>query len=207
MLQGLSQTDLAERSGVNLASVYRAEKAKPVRLGTLKKLAKGLDIVFDDLMLDKYRAGNAHPLGVHRASFAHWFPKEDTRPRIPLNALEEYQNESERVRLGALGFVDFFMCPPLIIPPRGPGLVSLELFESSPGPFNAEFYEDGALYVLRGRAGVTIDGEAVELDEGDWVAFKTKDLQMFGPAPPSKVASVLWIGATRLRKRKRPKKA
>lgn len=187
---------------MDLASVYRVEKGMSVRLGTLKKIAKGLDVVFGDLLVRKQGGGSVHPVSVHRASQAQWFSEVDRRPRLPENVGAEYQSESERFRLGMLGFVPFFMCPPLIIPPKGPGIVLLQLFAPTPGPFNAEFYEDGAIYVKTGRAQATIDGERIEMDEGDWVAFKTKDLQMFGPAPPADSAVVLWVGATRLGKRR-----
>jgi len=59
--------------------------------------------------------------------------------------------------------------------------------------------------VLRGRAAGTIGNEPFELDEGDWVAFKNVDLQSFGVAPSHEVATLLWIGATRVKKQTNPR--
>jgi transcriptional regulator with XRE-family HTH domain len=198
--EGLSQTELARRSGVDLASVYRVEKGKSVHLRTVKKIAIGLNILFEDLLLQKSRQDRVGSFNIHRAKLAKWFPNVDLRPRLPLDHLDDYQVESERHRLGELGFVPFFMCPPLIIPPNGPGVVLLELYGNAAGPFNSEFYEDGAIYVLKGKAAGAIGEENFELDEGDLVAFKTKDLGSFGVAPGHDMAVILWIGATRVKK-------
>ncbi len=200
LIEGLSQTELARRSGVNLASVYRVEKGNSAHLRTLKKIALGLNIVFEDLLLDKGLHDKERSFGIHRAKVAKWFPSVDSRPRLPTSFLQDYQDESERHRLGGLGFVPFFMCPPLIIPPNGPGVVLLELYSNVEGAFNAEFYEDGALYLLQGKGVGTILEEHFELEEGDWIAFKTKDLTTFGVAPGHELAVVLWIGATRVKR-------
>lgn len=199
-LQGLSQTVVAQRAGVDLSSVHRVEKGCRTHLKTLKKIALGLNVTFEDMLLDKSRPDVSHPFAIHRASRAKWFAAEDRRTRLPEGHLESYQNPAERERLGTLGFVPFFKCPPLVIPPNGPGVVLLEFYDIVPGPYNAEFYEDGALYLLRGKAAGTVGGEDFELEEGDWISFKTKDLGRFGAAP-GRVATMLWIGATRLKRR------
>ena len=202
-LQGLSQTELARRAGVNLASVYRVEAGHSVHVSTLNKIAVGLDVVFEDILLDKGGPSEAVSFAIHRAVEAQWFTVEDRRRRLPENRIESYQSPSERSRLGALGFVPFFECPPLIIPPNGPGIVLLECFEMMEGPFNAAFYEDGALYVLEGKASGMVKGNNFELDQGDWIAFKTKELEKFGTAPGHAFAKLLWIGATRLKRTKK----
>ena len=201
--QRLSQTELARRSSLDLASVYRVEKGAGTHLRTLKKIARGLNIVFEDLLLQKSREESMRPFAVHRAKDAKWFASEDRRARIPEEHIADYQSELERLRLFKLGFVPFFMCPPLIIPPEGPGIVMIELFERIPGPFNAEFYEDAALYLLRGGAVGTVGDADFELEEGDWIAFKSSELKSFGAAPQHDSALMLWIGATRIKKHTR----
>lgn len=201
--EGLSQTELARRSGVNLASVYRIERAKPTHLRTARSIARGLNIVFEDLLLQKSVLSGSTPVAVHRAGLAKWFSAEDSRTRLPADHVESYQQEAERQRLGKLGFVPFFMCPPLIIPPNGPGLVVCEIFSTLRGPFNEEFYMDGALYVLRGRVTCRVDSETRKLDEGDWAAFRCSSLEEVAVVAPCEQATILWIGATRVKRNRK----
>lgn len=198
--EGLSQSELARRAGVNLASVYRIENAQATHLRTARSIARGLNIVFEDLMLKKSVLSSATPIAVHRAKLAKWFSAEDSRARLPVDHVEGYQQEAERQRLGKLGFVPFFMCPPLIIPPNGPGLVVCEIFSTLQGPFNQEFYLDGAVYVLRGRVTCRVDDEVRELDQGDWAAFRCAALQAVTVAESGESATILWIGATRAKR-------
>jgi len=196
-LQGLSQTELARRSGVDLASVYRVEKGDAIRAGTLKKIALGLQVIVEDFLIDSFRPPQPGTLPVHREPDARWYAAIDRRHRPPPDNDDRIQDENERRRLGRLGLVPWFMCPPLIIPPNGPGVVLLEIYGGNMERFNAEFYEDGALYVLRGGAIVSVGDKSVELSEGDWVAFKTEDLTMIEALPPHEFALAMWIGATR----------
>jgi transcriptional regulator with XRE-family HTH domain len=200
--QALSQSELAERAGIDLASVYRVEKGVSTRTATIKKIAKGLDIMFEDLLIKKSVPDPTLHFAVHRAAVAKWYAAEDRRHRVPLDQEELCQDEAERIRLGRLGLVPLFMCPPTIIPDNGPGIVLLELYEEIVEPFNAAFYEDGAIYVLRGAVSVTIVDVASELAEGDWIAFKTKDLTRMAVLSPHEAAKVLWIGATRVAKKR-----
>lgn len=192
--QGLSQAELAARSGLDLASVFRIEKGVRTRLGSLQKVARGLHIIYEDLLIEKVSPGRESAFAVHRAEAARWFPGSDRRKHVPEDQDDLNQLESERARLGRLGFVPWFMCPPTIIPQRGPGIVLLEIHGEMTGQFNAEFYEDGALFVLSGSPTVTVDDVGSELNPGDWIAFKTQDLQQVSASAP---ATALWIGANR----------
>lgn len=198
--QGLSQTELAKRSGVDLASVYRAEKGATVRLTTLRKIAKGLNILFDDLLLEKTVTGRTVPFAVNRMSDAKWFPVEDRRQRVPKDDPERSQDPTERRRVGKFGLVPVFMCPPTIIPQNGPGIVRYEIYDKTLGSINEAFYEDAALYVIRGGATVSIAGTELQLTSEDWVAFKSKDLEGIAILPPHELVVVLWIGSNRVTK-------
>lgn len=197
LTQGISQTELARRAGVDLASVFRAEKGVPVRLATIKKIAAGLDTFYEDLLIDKERDILQRCRAVHRATEAQWFPGIDKRPKIPPDVGDQCKDSAERRRLGKVGFVPWFMCPPLIVPERGPGLVLLEICSEMEGPFNHPYYEDGALYMLRGEASVTVGDDIVELSEGDWCAFRTSELARIVAKPAHDVVTALWIGANR----------
>jgi len=199
-IQGISQTELAKRAGVDLASVWRVEKGIKVRIGTVKKIALGLDVILEDLLLDKCEPDPALHFAIHRAEKAKWYAGLDRRQRIPEDQEDLCQLKAERQRLGKLGLVPWFMCPPLIIPENGPGVVLLEVYEANFERFNAGFYEDGALYVLQGAATVTVAENIVEIGEGDWVAFKTKELSRMAVTPPHEMALLMWIGATRTSK-------
>lgn len=50
LLESLSQDDLAERAHVDRATVMRAEQLQPVRLSTLRKLARALRVHPRELM-------------------------------------------------------------------------------------------------------------------------------------------------------------
>jgi len=202
--EGLSQTELARRSGVTLASVYRVEKGVKTHRRTLEKIAAGLAVVFEDLLLEKRSQSQTSAYLVHRANEATWLATSDQRKSRPPDSLQAIQALSERQRLGKLGFVPLFMCPPLIVPQNGPGVVLLESFDVVSGPFNADFYEDGALFVMRGKVAGTIRDESFELNEGDWIAFKNADLNSFGVSPGVESATLLWIGATRVKRNNKP---
>jgi transcriptional regulator with XRE-family HTH domain len=47
----MSQEDLADRAGVNRATVARAEQGKPIRLSSVRKLARALRVKPADLRI------------------------------------------------------------------------------------------------------------------------------------------------------------
>lgn len=196
--QKLSQTELAHRSGVDLASVYRAEKGIATRISTLRKIADGLDVIFEDLLIVKKEPDSHLQFAVSRVADAKWLACGDRRQRVPADHEELIQIQEERLRLGRMGFVPWFMCPPIVIAPNGPGIVFLEIYEECLEQFNAAFYEDGAIIVTKGGAIVTIGDSHVELSEGDWIAYKTKAVRRIAVLPPHGAASLLWIGANRV---------
>jgi len=198
--QGLSQTELAIRGGVDLASVYRVERGTRTRRQTLKKIAAGLRILFEDLLIEKTFTGGESSFAINRTSNAKWFPVQDKRLRAPADQIDRCQDPVERQRLGGLGLVPWFICPPTVIPKNGPGMVLLEIFDERLEPLNAEFYEDAALYVLDGEASVSIGQETVNLEKGDWIAYQAKDLGRIAVVPPCEVATLLWVGANRVKK-------
>ena len=203
----MSQTELASRSGVNISSVFRIEKGRPIRITTLSKIAKGLDVVLDGMLREPPFPPEAVELVVHRMSKATWYAEQDRRTRIPPDHVESYQDPAERQRIGRLGFVSWFGCPPIAIMKNGPGIVLLEVHGMGLDAYNHQFYEDAVIYVLRGKVSVRAKSETVVLSEGDWVGFKSADLESIAPtdAPENLAAAprVLWIGANRFSKRKR----
>ena len=48
--QGLSQTDLAERSGVTQATISNLEQGRPARFVTMRKLAEALGVKTAELV-------------------------------------------------------------------------------------------------------------------------------------------------------------
>jgi hypothetical protein len=119
--------------------------------------------------------------------------------------VESYQNSAERRRVGRLGFVGWFMEPPTAIMKNGPGVVPLEIHGLGFGAFNSRFYEDAVIYVIRGRISVQAGSENVDLNEADWVGFKSAELVSIAPVDSDGqlVPLVLWIGANRISRRKR----
>jgi len=207
--QRLSQTELSERAGINLSSVFRVEKGKPVRAATLGKIAKGLDVVLDTLLSGDPAPPEGPNLIVHRAAIASWFAEQDRRAKLPADHVERYQDANERRRIGRVGFVSWFMSPPTTIMKNGPGVVPLEIHGLGHGPFNMHFYEDAVIYAVRGRVSVQAGSDVVNLDEGDWVGFKSANLLSIGPVGPLEAQTepplVLWIGANRIGRRKKKK--
>ncbi|HEY3779572.1 MAG TPA: helix-turn-helix transcriptional regulator [Fimbriimonadaceae bacterium] len=203
----LSQAELADRSKVNISSVFRVEKGKPVRMGTVAKIAAGLDVTLNDLL----RRPDSQPEGVnmviYRSASAPWFAQEDRRSKLPADHYERYQEPAERGRLGRLGFVSWFMSGPTKIMKNGPGLVALEIHGHGFGAYNSQFYEDAVIYAARGSVIVEVGEEKVTLEQGDWAGFKSAELMSIGPVdslarnnlPPL----ILWIGANRLRRKKK----
>jgi transcriptional regulator with XRE-family HTH domain len=200
--QGLTQTELADRSEINISSIFRVEKGKAVRMATVAKIAKGLDIVVDTILSGEFRQPEFPNLVVHRVANAYWFAEDDRRAKIPPDHLESYLDANERRRLGGLGFVSWFGSPPTSIMKNGPGIVTLEIHGLRFDAFNAHFYEDAVIFVLRGRVSVQASTGKVELGEGDWVGFKSANLVSIGPAEGTAIQTlpprVLWIGANRL---------
>jgi transcriptional regulator with XRE-family HTH domain len=71
--QGLSQIELANRSGVNISSIFRIEKGKSIRISTVAKISKGLDIVLDTVLSNRELPPECANVVVHRAANASWF--------------------------------------------------------------------------------------------------------------------------------------
>ncbi|HEY3780650.1 MAG TPA: XRE family transcriptional regulator [Fimbriimonadaceae bacterium] len=207
--QGLTQVQLAAKAKVSVPSVFRAEKAQSVRLSTLRKIANdGLNIHHDTLLVPKKITVRSE-IVVHRASNETWYAIADSRVNLPEDHQSRYQERNERTRLGQLGFVPGFMAPPTAIMKDGPGMALLELHSELLHSFNAEFYKDAVIYVLRGKAKLKIGTEEVEIGEGDWVGYPAADLNELLPAvepgSPSYPALVLWIGANRITKKRSAK--
>lgn len=202
LAQGLSQTELARRAGLDLATVYRVEKGVPTRKSTIRKIAEGLSIFYEDLLLNKDWSARQSELLVHRASSARWFPGKDARRRAP-SALDAHVEPAERRRLSTLGFVPWFTSPPMVVPKDGPGLVVLEISGvMDEEGLNSSFYADGAVLVLSGEVRVTVREQFVDLAIGDWVSFKTRDLTSIECLSKPDPAHVLWVGGTRPRKKR-----
>lgn len=114
------------------------------------------------------------------------------------------QDPRERMRLGRLGLAPVFISYPRLIMPDGPGATLIELYGRYEDDLNSYVYRDCIMYCQRGGVRLDVRGEVVELNEGDFVGFASRDLVWMEPvtadlgdAPPP---LALWLGAVRLGK-------
>lgn len=200
--QGLTQSELASKADVSLATITRVEKQQSVRRSSVRKIAKGLNVHFDSLFVPQSMQPKESNTIVYRAADATWFALSDKRPNPPEGHFERQQDVEERARLGGVKLVPAFAAPPKVIMRNGPGLIMFELYNELDGPFNAELYEDSVLYVVRGSATVKIGGEVHEVSEGDWIGYDTPKLESMARILDSRSATepalLLWIGANRV---------
>ena len=203
VLQDLTQADLARRSGVTVTTIYRAEKGLPVREKSLDKIAHGLDMRLDRLLVKKpVMSSETSAFLRHRASENVWYAPIDHRRNIPEDNKTLLRSPSERRRLGRLGLTPIFVCYPRLIMAEGPGATLIEVYGRYPHPFNVEIYRDCIIHCLRGRIRVAILDDIVDLGEGDFVGLASRNLSWIEPAAPIDIDDptplALWMGAVRL---------
>lgn len=204
LIQRMTQTELAQRAGVAVTTVYRAEQGLPVRQSSLQKIAAAVDVKFDQFLrsgplLHREDLSYVH----HRAEEAVWYAPVDHRRILPEDNDRLVQSPAERKRLGILGLTPIFVCYPNLLMPEGPGATLIELYGRYNRPFNPTIYRECLVYGQRGRARLQVLDDVVELAEGDIAGFVSKNLRWIEPAEPSPSDDpplVLWVGAVRLGK-------
>lgn len=203
VLLGITQAELAQRAGVTITTLYRAEQGLPLRGSSLEKIAKGLDMTVDDLYEEKpVMDVTAHTYVLHRSTDNGWFAPIDRRRNVPEGNTELVRSPQERRRLGSLGLAPIFICYPNLVMPDGPGATLIEVYGRYPHGINADIYRDCMIHCVRGSIRLQILDEVVELGEGDFVGFVNRNLRWIEPAAPVRASDptplALWFGAVRL---------
>lgn len=202
-LQGYTQAELAQRAGVTITTLYRAEQGLPLRKSSIDKIASALDMTLDELLQEKpVMDVTAHACVLHRGSSNVWFAPIDRRKNVPEDNAELVRSPQERRRLGSLGLTPIFISYPRLVMPDGPGATLIEVYGRYPDGINPDIYRDCMIHCLRGAIRLQILDEVVELEEGDFIGFATTNLRWMEPAAPLKGSDptplALWFGAVRL---------
>lgn len=195
----LTQSELAQRAGVSITTVYRAEQALPVRISSLRKISEALQTKLEQFVNEKpvLRPEEISHVS-HRAVEAIWYAPIDRRRTIPANNTELMQDSAERTRLGRLGLIPMFVCYPNFVMPEGPGMTLLEMHGRYDRAINADIYRECIVQCQRGCARLQVLDDVIELAEGDFVGFVSKNLRWIEPAVLGEAAHFLWFGAVRL---------
>jgi len=203
VLLDITQAELAERAGITVRTLYRAERGFPARHSSLEKIANGLNMSLDELLREKpVMDGTAQAYVLHRAAENVWSAPIDRRRNVPEDNETRVRSASERRRLGLLGLTPLFLCYPVLVMPEGPGATLLEVYGRYENAINPEVYRDAMMHCLRGGVRLGILDEIVELGEGDFVGYVSRNLRWIEPVAPlgenDPVSLVLWFGAVRL---------
>ena len=204
MALGLTQSEVAQRSGITLSTVFHLERGDPVRLRSVLLVCKGLGTSFEDIRhrhLTTKSPDNPHV--VHRANATVWQSPVDLRRKIPPDNAERIAVPEERLRLGKLGLVPIFAGFLNLLMPDGPGMTLLELFGRYSTPFNHTVYRESVLQCQQGGARLQIGESVVELAPGDFVGYASEEMRWIEPVgvlPADEPTVLLWTGAVRIGK-------
>ena len=200
IVQGLSQEELARRSGLAVSTVYHLERGAQVSRRTLLKVCAGLQETFDSLRTRNQSVlTDRRDLVLFRREEAIWVAFGERRPKVTEDDVLRIQEPEERLRLGRLGFVSAFGYLTNFIMPEGPGQVSFELYDRFTEAFNAPIYRDCLINGLEGRARLMFGETIVEIGPRDVVGFRSKDLVWMEPVEGEELpVRLMWTGAVRL---------
>lgn len=176
-INGWTQTELVERSGVSRTTLRRIESGLPAFGQTLSKLARAFKVPVSDLVLmRRFRAilGEENRYVIHRNADDDWFAIEDKRTKKPSDSRDLVQHPAERRRLGELGFVPAFGCGMEFFLPNGPGINRLELYGRFEDPRMLQFHVN-TLHCLVGEIRIAWSDDQVILRPNEVIAFRTKD--------------------------------
>jgi len=201
-----TQFELAERAQVQRSSIQRLESGLSVRVSTLRKVCKGLQVNFDEI------AGMRRPFGpddqsgcvAHHPERQTWYRQGDRRPRIPEDNESRIQAESERFRLGSLGLVPRFRSYLDFVLIDGPGVFFVEVYdryEDWHETGEEGVYKDWILYCLSGSVRLLTETDSQVLSSGGAIGFRSGfrfSLEPLAPAKtPEEVPKLMFIGANR----------
>ena len=174
---GLSVRDLAALAGVSKMSVVNLEHGKNFRDATLKKLAEAMGLHIENLVRDE-PTGEV-PFAVHRNADARWFDLSDFarghyfEGELDAKGIQKIQKEGCQVPLNILkSRLDAGRIKPTVM------ILSKE---SETRSHQGEEY----VYVLSGRAKITIGKSELILEEGESVSFWSVEPHSYAPADPS----------------------
>jgi transcriptional regulator with XRE-family HTH domain len=173
MAQSLTQADLAERAGLDKATVHRLESGKRIHLRSLEKISEVFreTVEFFNSVLPYGLPDQTQQIFVHRRADLNWFAGADKRKKVPADSQKRIQDQSERLRLGRAGLVAWFQAYTFAMP-NSPGMSLSEIYgEVQWGP-NAT-YRDSVTYCLRGEVIVTVADQTFCLGEGDGIGHST----------------------------------
>jgi len=204
-LQRMTQAELAENSGLAVATLYNAEKGHRLSMRTLKKIASGLNCPVTTVCHGHWSVKEKDRAFVlHRASDTVSSPLGDKRPHVRPEDRIALRDPAEQRRVGSLGFVVGFMHMVSFLMPNGPGVISLDLYQHLEGNINETVYKDALLICVEGEAKVGVRDESVVLSAGDVIGICPKDITFMEPGPGMTAETLpvrlMWIGANRLGK-------
>ncbi len=165
----LSTQTLAQKAGIARYTVIRLEQGKPCRPETLTKIRLALHMFSDQL---------ARPLppsekySVHRATETKWSvskAKSQYQKQLVEDDPIHVNDESERRRLGSVGFQPFFTA--VLDSELVGGITSHALMEFYRDSWVDSHYGEEFAYCLRGKLKISVDGDECILGPGDSMTF------------------------------------
>ncbi len=172
---GLTQTELAEKAGVDRRTIYTIEQGKPVLMKTLVQVTGPLNMLLAELLnVDRSprQVDSSQPFFLHRREDDFWYENAPLPGGGRADYLEAIQSPGERRRLGQLGLVTSFRHALSFVMSKGPGLVVYEVYGRQEYTF-AQHYLSWVMFGLRGELRVHLDGKETILREGDALGGKS----------------------------------
>lgn len=171
---GLSVRELASLADVSKMSVVNLEHGKNFRETTLKKVAEAMGLHIENLVRDE--PTGELPFAIHRRSDARWFDLSDFarghyfEGELDESGITRIQSEGCQVPLNILkSRLDAGRIKPTVM---------VLTQESETRSHQGEEY----VYVLSGRAKITIGKSEIVLEEGESVSFWSVEPHNYAPA-------------------------
>jgi transcriptional regulator with XRE-family HTH domain len=200
--QGLSIREVASRASLSKTSVVRLEQGQRAYPLTVIKVCAALGLHLAGIIDPK--ASSAATVALHREEDDRWYDMTDFGAG-PLGGLERPLAPAERKRFAKDGTAVALL---LLKSRLGTGRLLptvLELYRASPPRSHAgeEF-----VYVLRGKARLSIGGIVHTLSEGEAITFWSEEEHIYAPASDSRAMPVRLLSLRIDEKRPRsPRKA
>lgn len=195
---GLTIEEVAEAAGVSRFTIMRIERGEGCKASTLAKVRHALRLYVDQLTV---RPQESKQYRVHRRERTRWMtsvPKEAYSVRDETDP-DHVDNDTERRRLGSLGFQPVFRS---VLESELPeGVTSHALMELHQPSWIDQHFGEEFVYATRGDSAVTVDGARCVLREGDSMCFDARLPHSYAPAFPVEVGrpapQILIVIATR----------